>query len=368
MTRPDEIAALVDAIKLYRSESNTPVYTGPMVANILQMWTDRLSATSPGDTVRGAKLMSAGLDKALEALDAISANHIPDCPPHYTGDELAWAQRYVADLRRKAELMANGIRAALATAEKAGAIGYVSQQTIDECAEGRGGHIAGSPAFDTTIPLYTTPTPPSADVIAQLLSALKVLFADIERQPLATGDLHEHDVARRERSRAAIKRAEEYIQSAAPGGGTKSDGGVEGHARARVDGAASEKGCISRSGGFTESHDGLLNSPQPEAGIKPGPSDPAQEPEATRAQVNSACLSYRHDFGLLAPDRQGDLQNEAREWLRAWQREGFCYTRPVSLDREAIEQIIDPTASGDYRRSERQHKAEKILALIEGRT
>jgi hypothetical protein len=57
----------------------------------------------------------------------------------------------------------------------------------------------------------------------------------------------------------------------------------------------------------------------------PLPSTPDDgKAEPTKAQVNSACLSYRHDFSLLAPDTQGDLQRQAKEWLGAWQKEGFC--------------------------------------------
>ena len=34
--------------------------------------------------------------------------------------------------------------------------------------------------------------------------------------------------------------------------------------------------------------------------------------------VWNACLSYRHDFGLLPDADQKALEFEAREWLRAW--------------------------------------------------
>jgi hypothetical protein len=55
MTRPDEIAALASAIEEYRSApTNDAIYSSADVANILQHWTDRLSATSPGDAVREA--------------------------------------------------------------------------------------------------------------------------------------------------------------------------------------------------------------------------------------------------------------------------------------------------------------------------
>jgi hypothetical protein len=35
----------------------------------------------------------------LAALKAIADYHIPDCPTHFTGDELAWAQRQHGHLR-----------------------------------------------------------------------------------------------------------------------------------------------------------------------------------------------------------------------------------------------------------------------------
>lgn len=34
--------------------------------------------------------------------------------------------------------------------------------------------------------------------------------------------------------------------------------------------------------------------------------------------VWNACMSYRHDFGLLQAADQKALECEAREWLRAW--------------------------------------------------
>lgn len=41
----------------------------------------------------------------------------------------------------------------------------------------------------------------------------------------------------------------------------------------------------------------------------------------TDAQVRSACLFYRHDFGLLNAAEQSQVMWQAREWLRAWQKE-----------------------------------------------
>ena len=41
----------------------------------------------------------------------------------------------------------------------------------------------------------------------------------------------------------------------------------------------------------------------------------------TDAQINSACLSYRHDFGLRDKRDQDNLRFQANEWLIAWQKE-----------------------------------------------
>ena len=42
----------------------------------------------------------------------------------------------------------------------------------------------------------------------------------------------------------------------------------------------------------------------------------------TEAQINSACLSYRHDYGLMLEPDRARLRFQALEWLRAWQKEG----------------------------------------------
>lgn len=41
----------------------------------------------------------------------------------------------------------------------------------------------------------------------------------------------------------------------------------------------------------------------------------------TDAEIASACLSYRHDFGLLPDDQRRALMAQAREWDRALQKE-----------------------------------------------
>jgi hypothetical protein len=61
--------------------------------------------------------------------------------------------------------------------------------------------------------------------------------------------------------------------------------------------------------------------------------------EPTEAQVRSACLSYRHDFGLLTVAEAAIVKSEAREWLRAWQKEGAGCDRDEVIERCAA--IID---------------------------
>lgn len=38
----------------------------------------------------------------------------------------------------------------------------------------------------------------------------------------------------------------------------------------------------------------------------------------TDEMINSVCMSYRHDFGLLTNEEQNKIISEATEWLRAW--------------------------------------------------
>lgn len=41
----------------------------------------------------------------------------------------------------------------------------------------------------------------------------------------------------------------------------------------------------------------------------------------TDAQLASACMSYRHDFGLLDATAKKNMMWQAHEWLRAWKKE-----------------------------------------------
>jgi hypothetical protein len=59
-----------------------------------------------------------------------------------------------------------------------------------------------------------------------------------------------------------------------------------------------------------------LHSPLP--GASAGHKDVPNNWKPTEAQLNSACMSFRHDFGLLSPEEQREIRFVAREWLRAW--------------------------------------------------
>lgn len=51
------------------------------------------------------------------------------------------------------------------------------------------------------------------------------------------------------------------------------------------------------------------------------PAQPAPQVVPTDAQVASACLSYRHDFGLLDEVNRAAMMWQAKEWLHAWRKE-----------------------------------------------
>lgn len=45
------------------------------------------------------------------------------------------------------------------------------------------------------------------------------------------------------------------------------------------------------------------------------------ETPLTHRQISSACLSFRHDFGLLEPEQQAALFSEAKNWEACFQKE-----------------------------------------------
>jgi len=46
-------------------------------------------------------------------------------------------------------------------------------------------------------------------------------------------------------------------------------------------------------------------------------SSPITEAANNDRIINSACLSYRHDFGLMNKKEQDKLRDECKEWMRA---------------------------------------------------
>ncbi|MHB8272509.1 hypothetical protein [Bradyrhizobium sp.] len=61
--------------------------------------------------------------------------------------------------------------------------------------------------------------------------------------------------------------------------------------------------------------------------------------EPTPAQINSACLSFDHSFGLLKGVEREQIIFCAREWLRAWQKEGIGADRNEIIERCAC--VVD---------------------------
>lgn len=61
----------------------------------------------------------------------------------------------------------------------------------------------------------------------------------------------------------------------------------------------------------------MLEAARGRAGSGAAPEPPAQEP-MTAEQVASACVTYRHDFGLLPEVERHLLMAEARRWADAF--------------------------------------------------
>lgn len=60
----------------------------------------------------------------------------------------------------------------------------------------------------------------------------------------------------------------------------------------------------------------------------------ALQNDSTPEQVDDACMSFRHDYGLMKKVDQAALQWNATEWLRAWQK---------AFARTALEEKPQPT-------------------------
>ena len=42
--------------------------------------------------------------------------------------------------------------------------------------------------------------------------------------------------------------------------------------------------------------------------------------DPTPKDIHNTCLSYRHDYRLMSPDKQKEVQTQAQFWLEAWQK------------------------------------------------
>jgi hypothetical protein len=63
----------------------------------------------------------------------------------------------------------------------------------------------------------------------------------------------------------------------------------------------------------------------------------------TFAQIESACYSYRHDFGLLPKEEQDRVRASARYWLEAWLKE--IPSTPVLRQPPVAANDVSPKAS-----------------------
>lgn len=128
--------------------------------------------------------------------------------------------------------------------------------------------------------------------------------------------------------------------------GNQSDGGVE-KCAGGVDpgwdecpkcGATADDECAFDK--VSPPQNGALKNRAERLSVSASTSDPTpSRPEPTEAQIASACLSYRHDYGLLPPDLRTRTRFEALEWLRAWQKEGFGSDRDEVIERCAV--VVD---------------------------
>jgi hypothetical protein len=75
------------------------------------------------------------------------------------------------------------------------------------------------------------------------------------------------------------------------------------------------------------------------AALAPGNAGAVEAWHPTAAQIASACLSYRHDFGLLDDEQRKTVKHAAVEWLRAWQKEGAGSDRNEIIERCA--RVVD---------------------------
>lgn len=118
---------------------------------------------------------------------------------------------------------------------------------------------------------------------------------------------------------------------------------------------------------FTRAQAKLDAIPTATPGVKVKPTD---------AQLASACMSYRHDFGLLGGLERTLVLHQARDWLHAWQKELDLTPQPspdVAGLVEALEAIletcVEPAETNDKNvRDWIEVTARNALAAMEGKS
>ena len=67
-----------------------------------------------------------------------------------------------------------------------------------------------------------------------------------------------------------------------------------------------------------ETDEHTIESPEDVGAGSMSPSTSLLAFDPSGMDVRNACMSYRHDFGLLPDAEKKELEFDAREWLRAW--------------------------------------------------
>lgn len=101
-----------------------------------------------------------------------------------------------------------------------------------------------------------------------------------------------------------------------------------------------------RSESATDEHIACCGGEKRPLYLSPPPAAGWGEFKPTQEQVNSACMSYRHDFGLLYPDAKSSLRAQAIEWLRAWQKE-FATFRTTPAATKSAPPTVSTLPSGE---------------------
>jgi len=247
-----EMAALADATKRYRMMGDQKVYSGEHVANILQHWTDRLSATSPGDAVREALeqfIVENDSEDADDECELCDGRGTVDAFTKRTNGGRFEGRDEIGCPACAERFRSRQAKAAIAPAEKPG-----DERTIDPLTDCMNVALLIENGCDEKFARHivnqwnekcrtAAPTPPSADVDE---TGWLIEKDDPPVYHLVTDDFDEHwtpdaskalRFARRDDAQAYVDhvgwtsppvRVAEHmwpIQSAAHGGGTESDGG-----------------------------------------------------------------------------------------------------------------------------------------------